>query len=148
MTTHRVKIRVAVSGDIASLIELDSIAQRDTHRTAFIGHAVIAAQCWIATEADDGSPAVGYGVLNQTFFEQNFVPLIVVREGARRKGIGIAILRELASQCRGTKLFTSTNASNTPMRALLLKCGFVESGHVDNLDEGDPELIFVKLKTA
>lgn len=148
MPVHRVNIRVAVSGDIASLIELDSIAQRDSHRTAFIEHAVAAAQCWIATEADDGSSVVGYGVLNQAFFEKNFVPLIVVRESVRRKGIGIAILRELASLCRGVRLFTSTNASNTPMRALLLQCGFVESGYIDNLDEGDPELIFVKRETT
>lgn len=148
MTTHRVNIRRAVSKDVASLIELDLIAQRDFNRAAFIKHAVTASQCWIATRVGDGSSAIGFGVLNQTFFEQNFVPLIVVGEGARRMGIGITILRELASQCRGTKLFTSTNASNTPMRALLLKCGFVESGYIDNLDEGDPELIFVKLATV
>jgi GNAT superfamily N-acetyltransferase len=148
MTIHRVNIRVAMNGDIASLIELDPIARRASHRAAFIEHAITAAQCWIATDADNGSSSVGYGVLNQTFFEQNFVPLIVVAHGARRKGIGITILRELASRCRGTKLFTSTNSSNTPMRALLLKCGFVESGCIDNLDEGDPELIFVRFPTV
>jgi GNAT superfamily N-acetyltransferase len=148
MTPHRVNIRLAVSSDIASLIELDSIAQRDCNRAAFIEHAVIAGQCWIATRAGDDSSTVGYGVLNQTFFEQNFVRLIVVGEGARRTGIGMTILHRLASLCRGSKLFTSTNASNIPMRALLLKCGFVQSGYIDNLDEGDPELIFVKLATA
>lgn len=143
MTAHRVNIRVAVSGDIASLIELDSISQRDPRRAEFIKRAVVAAQCWVATEAQDDSSIIGYGVLNEAFFEQNFVPLIVVGERARRKGVGSAILRELVLQCRGVRLFTSTNASNAPMRALLLQCGFVESGHVDNLDEGDPELIFV-----
>jgi GNAT superfamily N-acetyltransferase len=148
MTAYRVNMCLAASRDIASLIELDLIAQRDVNRAAFIEHAVTAAKCWIATKAGDDSSVAGYGVLNQTFFEQNFVPLIVVGEGARRMGIGLTILRELASQCHGSKLFTSTNASNTPMRALLLKCGFVESGYIDNLDEGDRKLIFVRLTTV
>jgi len=30
------------------------------------------------------------------------------------------------------------------MRAFLLRCGFVDGGYIDNLDDGDPELIFVK----
>jgi len=42
------------------------------------------------------------------------------------------------------RAFTSTNASNEPMQKLLGKFGFIESGHVENLDEGDPEIIFVK----
>ncbi|TCG10159.1 hypothetical protein BZM27_00315 [Paraburkholderia steynii] len=115
---------------------------------ATLAISVIAAQCWLATEPGDGASPVGYGVLNQNFFEHYFVPLIVVGEDSRRRGIGIAILRELETQCRGPKLFTSTNASNTPMRALLSQCGFVENGYIDNLDEGDRELIFVKRTSA
>ncbi|MGT2476776.1 GNAT family N-acetyltransferase [Paraburkholderia terrae] len=115
---------------------------------ATLAISVIAAQCWLATEAGDGVLPVGYGVLNQNFFEHYFVPLIVVGEDSRRRGIGIAILRELETQCRGPKLFTSTNASNTPMRALLSQCGFVQSGYIENLDEGDRELIFVKRTSA
>ena len=43
-----------------------------------------------------------------------------------------------------TKLFVSTNESNTPMRALLAKHGYVPSGFIENLDEGDLELFFFK----
>lgn len=145
MATQRVHIRVASNDDIPSLIELDSIAQRDSQRKALIADAIAFEQCWVATEKDNRNSALGYGVLNQSFFEQNFVQLLVVRETARRRGVASAILRELQAQCRGTKLFTSTNSSNVPMRALLLQCGFAASGHIDNLDKGDPELIFVKL---
>ncbi|AUT64035.1 N-acetyltransferase [Paraburkholderia terrae] len=148
MKTVRVNIRAAMSADIAALIELDSIAQRSLQRRAYIENAAIATQCWLATEPGDGASPVGYGVLNQNFFEHDFVSLIVVGEESRRRGIGIAILRELETQCRGPKLFTSTNESNTPMRALLSQCGFVESGYIDNLDEGDRELIFVKRTSA
>ncbi|AXF03053.1 N-acetyltransferase [Paraburkholderia hospita] len=141
-------MRLAVSCDTGSLIEMDSIAQRDSRRRAFIESAIAGAQCWIATDSDDVPLTVGYGVLNRTFFAQNFVPLVVVRDTARRRGVGIAILSELETQCRGTKLFTSTNASNAPMRGLLLRCGFRQSGRIDNLDDGDTELIFMKLATA
>ena len=147
MTANRVNIRLAVISDVGSLIEVDSIAQRDSHRRAFIENATAAAQCWIATERDYVPTTAGYGVLTKHFFERNFVPLIVVVETARRRGVAVAILRELEAQCRGTKLFTPTNTSNAAMRPLLLRCGFVESGYIENLDEGDPELIFVKLAT-
>jgi hypothetical protein len=45
----------------------------------------------------------------------------------------------------GEKLWTSTNQSNQAMRLLLPRLGFIESGRIDNLDEGDPELVFVRL---
>ena len=42
-------------------------------------------------------------------------------------------------------MFTSTNQSNLPMQRLCDRLGYVKSGYVENLDEGDPELIYVKL---
>jgi hypothetical protein len=35
--------------------------------------------------------------------------------------------------------------SNTPMRELLSQLGYQSSGVVENLDPGDPELIFMKI---
>jgi RimJ/RimL family protein N-acetyltransferase len=43
-------------------------------------------------------------------------------------------------------LFTSTNQSNIAMQRLCESCGFERSGIVENLDEGDPELIYFKRK--
>jgi hypothetical protein len=34
------------------------------------------------------------------------------------------------------------------MRGLLGKSGFIPCGHIDALDEGDPELFFVRKKEA
>jgi hypothetical protein len=34
------------------------------------------------------------------------------------------------------------------MRALLEKCGYAPSGRIENLDPGDPELVFVKFLSA
>ncbi len=144
--TAQSNVRLAVSSDLDSLIELDAIARREARRREFIAQAVSAGQCWVAVEPRDASMLLGYGVLNDSFFEQAFIPLIVVRDSARRRGIGSAILLALESQCGAAKLFTSTNASNEPMRRLLDKHGFMASGQIENLDEGDPELVLVKLR--
>jgi len=37
------------------------------------------------------------------------------------------------------RVFTSTNVSNTPMKALLQKRGWAFSGTLDGFDAGDPE---------
>jgi GNAT superfamily N-acetyltransferase len=83
-------------------------------------------------------------VLEYTFFDQGFVPMVYVAESWRRHGVGAALLEALARRCTTPKLFTSTNASNGPMQALLANAGFVPSGIVHNLDPGDPELIYVR----
>ncbi|WP_447919638.1 GNAT family N-acetyltransferase [Achromobacter aegrifaciens] len=141
-------VRIAQSGDIDSIIELDPIARQEQGRRTFIAHAVAAGQCWAATEAGDASGLIGYGVLDKSFFEHDFIPLIVVKSSARRRGVATAIMRTLELQCQGGKLFTSTNVSNLPMRELLGRLGFIRSGQIDNLDDGDPELVFVKFRSS
>lgn len=145
--TAQSNVRLAVSSDLDSLIELDAIARREARRREFIAQTISAGRCWVAVEPRDASMLLGYGVLNDSFFEQAFIPLIVVRDSARRRGIGSAILLALESQCGAAKLFTSTNASNEPMRRLLDKHGFMASGQIENLDEDDPELVLVKLRS-
>jgi len=39
-------------------------------------------------------------------------------------------------------MFTSTNRSNLAMQSLLRREGWLFSGELDGLDEGDPELVF------
>ncbi len=136
--------RLAQPEDVDALIALDAIARHAPQRRSFIAQAIASRQCWVAADAHDASLLTGYGVLNDAFYDHPFIALVVVRESARRRGIAGAIMRTLEAQCRGSKLFTSTNASNAPMQGLLSKLGFIRSGQIDNLDEGDPELIFVK----
>jgi len=140
-------VRPASRQDINLIIELDSIAKQERGRKTFITNAVAAGQCWVAVEAEDASALIGYGILNKSFFENDFIPLIVVKASARRRGVATAILRTLESQSPG-KLFTSTNTSNIAMRQLLKRLGFVESGQIENLDDDDPELVFVKLRSS
>jgi GNAT superfamily N-acetyltransferase len=138
-----VEVRAAGSDDIAGLIAADPYAQINAGRRAQIAEWVEAGHCFLA-ERD--SRLVGYSVLTREFFDSFFIKLVAVAETDRRTGIGTAMIEHMIALLPpGEKLWTSTNQSNAPMRALLPRLGFVPSGQIDNLDEGDPELVFVRL---
>ncbi len=69
---------------------------------------------------------------------------IVVASPHRRRGVGLRLLREAEAQCTSRKLFTSANASNEGAQALFRRAGFVRSGIIENLDPGDPEVIYFR----
>lgn len=134
-------MRPAAAGDVEALCSLDLIAHRESGRREFIARSVAADGCHIA---EGGGELIGYGVLSQAFYGQGFVEMLYVHPGRRRRGAGRALLLHLESLCRTPKLFTSTNLSNLPMQSLLNEVGFVLSGVIYNLDEGDPELVYFK----
>jgi hypothetical protein len=68
---------------------------------------------------ESSGQVLGYGVLEYSFFSNGFISMLCIAASARRQGLGSALLEALASRCRTAKLFTSTNASNHAMRALL-----------------------------
>jgi ribosomal protein S18 acetylase RimI-like enzyme len=94
----------------------------------------------------DGA-VVGYAEMTTAFFHRPFIGLLSVRAKHRRQGIATALMKALEAKCREEKLFTSTNDSNSAMQALLAKLGYRRCGSIEELDEGGPELIFVKFLT-
>lgn len=98
-------------------------------------------QCHIAHA--DGL-LVGYGVLTENFFGSGFVEALMVDAGHRRQAVGTTIMRYFLASCPTPKLWTSTNLSNLPMQRLLAREGFTLSGVVNNIDQGDPELFYLK----
>ena len=136
-----ISIRPAVSTDIEALCSFDQIAHANRERQQFIANSVSAGTCYVATTEAE---IVGYGVLNYVFYGQGWIDMLYVAEGRRRQGAGKALIEHMERQCRTAKLFTSTNLSNLPMQNLLAKLGFVISGRIDNLDEGDPEVVYFK----
>lgn len=44
---------------------------------------------------------------------------------------------------RTARRFTSTNSSNRPMQALLVRRGYSKAGVIEHLEPGDPERMFV-----
>lgn len=131
--------RLATEIDAESLIAIDTVALDEPKRAEQIRIWCSRGDCYIAEEQN---VAIGYAVLNYHFFGCGFIEILIVEEHYRRRGIGLALIALLKSQCRHPKLFTSTNGSNLPMKRLLLKAGFIASGQIENLDDGDPEQVF------
>lgn len=132
-------VRLATETDAAALIALDSAAEDEPQRAAQIRACCGQGICYLAEEH---GMAMGYGVLHYHFFGCGFIEMLMVGERYRRRGVGLVLIAALKSHCRHPKLFTSTNRSNLPMQRLLLNAGFVASGQIDNLDDGDPEQVF------
>ncbi|WP_420883021.1 GNAT family N-acetyltransferase [Thermus tengchongensis] len=83
-------------------------------------------------------------MLEYTFYAQGFISLLYIHPNYRGQGVGTMLVRYLESVCQTPKLFTSTNLSNVAMQGLLVKLGYMLSGVIHHLDQGDPELVFVK----
>ncbi|QXI25784.1 GNAT family N-acetyltransferase [Pseudomonas vanderleydeniana] len=137
-------IRQAVIDDLEGLFRIDPIATVDSNRQAQIRKAVESVECWVACETGRPGIPIGYGCLDRSFFGQWFISLVMVASACQRSGVGRQIVVHLERVSGAGKIFTSTNLSNTPMQRLLLQLGYQSSGTVENLDPGDPELIFVK----
>lgn len=134
-------IRQATPDDVYALVELDAYATAHASRRVFIYDAVVRQQCLVAVAA---GVCAGYLVLTHDFFDHGFVALVVVSPMYQRQGVALRLLVAAEAACETPKLFASTNASNTASQALMTKAGFVPSGQIDNLDEGDPERVYVK----
>ena len=145
MTTSRpaplpeIDIHLAAPLDLADLTQFVAHAGGEAHLHDFA--ADVTDSEWFVARAD-GLP-VGLMRLRPTFFRRPFVELLLVRPDHRRRGVGTAMLRHAQQRHAGTKVYTSTNLSNQPAQALFARCGFRLCGSVDDLDPGDPELVFV-----
>ena len=133
---------MAAKSDLTDLFVLDHSARANAeNRRAFIQQAVDNNECYVFRQ--DGE-LEAYFVFNYRFFGNGFLEMIYVKEGLRGNGIGSAILDYIETLCEKEKLFTSTNQSNDRMQGLMAKKNFVRSGIIENLDEGDPEIIYFK----
>jgi ribosomal protein S18 acetylase RimI-like enzyme len=136
----RIAITQATPADLAAVLAIDDRPDRGTQ----VSEAVVSGRCRVARV--DGAIA-GFSAAG-TFFGHGFLELLVVAARHRRHGVGTALVEEFVARAGPAKVFTSTNASNAPMRALCERLGFVEAGTIDHLDEGDPEVVYVRLVPA
>ena len=131
--------RSASEDDLDAVLEL--AGSRPPRRLEAIRTAVVSGDCAVACEGED---LVAFATLEYNFFDEGFVSLLWVKPHARRQGIGTGLMQALRERCATRRLFTSTNLSNRPMQALLQKLGYRLTGTVHDLDEGDPELLYVR----
>ena len=110
---------------------------------AFLERNASHGTCFVMPEGD---AVLGFVVIeHERFFGLDFLELLFVAQSVRRGGVGEALVQHCISACRTDKLFSSTNLFNAPMHALFRRLGFMTSGMVDNLDPGDPEVIYAKI---
>lgn len=133
------RIREASLNYRGAIIGFDHVARLDPARVHLIDRLLREATCLVAEQANR---IVAYGALEYTFYDNGFIPLLYVAEPERRRGLGRAVFEGLRARCTTRKLFTSTNQSNEPMHAWLASVGFRPSGVIENLDPGDPEVVY------
>jgi len=134
-------IRSATSDDLHAILAIDDYCRTHPERKKAIERWIGSGACYVAIV--DGN-VVGYAALEYSFYDNGFIAMLTTTTDHRRQGIGTALVRHIESVCMTPKLFTSTNESNKPMQALLAKLGYQPSGIIENLDEGDAELVYVK----
>jgi len=139
--TDPIITRVARPGDVDAMLACDAYAQTHPERGEAVRAAVGKGRCQVALRAGQ---MAGYVLTHGDFFGHGFVSLVVVSPAHQRCGVGRRLLAAAANACTTAKLFTSTNQSNLAAQRLFAGAGFVRSGQIDHLDEGDPELVYVK----
>ena len=129
------------------LIDLDEIVNIDREvigsdsRRKYIKKAIEEERC-IAIKNEFSF--VGFLIFDIHFFDCSFISLIIVKPTERRKGYATSLMEYFISISPTKKIFSSTNQSNKRMQEVFKENGFIQSGFVENLDEGDPEIIYFK----
>ena len=141
LSGNDIKIRDATELDVAAIYAVDHEAAEEGIRRQHIREWIDAGRAIVALI--DGV-VVGYAALEYTFFSNGFISMLMVDGASRRQGGATALVKYLEERCETDKLFTSTNESNKPMQGLIQSMSYEPSGTVFNLDEGDPELFYLK----
>jgi len=140
-TRSRVDVVRAIPDDLEGMARIDAGILGSSGRRALLEEAIRGGACAVARL--EGA-VVGFALFDRSFFGEAYLPLLIVAADHRRQGVGTALVRHVESLIPGRKLFTSTNRSNLAMQRFCRSLGFVRSGIVDNLDEGDPEIIYFR----
>jgi GNAT superfamily N-acetyltransferase len=143
MNPNALTIRRLASDDLASLTGVDPLLASSQRRRRVVGELIELGCSWLAER--EGRP-VGFVIASRRFYDYPFVDLLVVADAERRDGVGSLLMARCEEAHDADRLFTSTNQSNRPMQALLAGRGYQPSGVIENLDPGDPELVFVKFR--
>lgn len=134
-------VRQADVTDIGAICSIDRAVLGSSRRHEFLARAVRDGRCWVACV---NTAVRGFLVFHDTFFEHRFVDVLMVDPGFRRMGIASSLMRSIEATCPSDRLFTSTNQSNETMQCVCETLGYVKSGFIDNLDDGDPEIVYCK----
>ncbi|MEH6940029.1 GNAT family N-acetyltransferase [Bacillus sp. JJ664] len=135
------EIRPATLLDLKEIMYIEEEVIKSNCREAEIRKSIIQNRCIVSCVDEMIS---GFLIYHQHFFGQFFVELVIVSPRKRRNGVAKSLLRYIEENCQTSKIFSSTNQSNQPMQEVFKTLDYVESGVIHNLDEDDPEIIYVR----
>ncbi|MBU0906049.1 MAG: GNAT family N-acetyltransferase [Firmicutes bacterium] len=127
--------------DLDEIVNIDREVIGSDSRRKYIKKAIEEERC-IAIKNEFS--LVGFLIFDTNFFSSSFIFLIIVKPTERRKGYATSLMEFFISISPTKKIFSSTNKSNKSMQEVFKANGFIQSGFVENLDEGDPEIIYFK----
>jgi GNAT superfamily N-acetyltransferase len=132
-TAPMAELRAAQMQDVSAIVAIDP---QSLHPAEEIQALVREQASLVAVERGE---IVGFLALKPGhFYQRDFIDLLLVAPRWRRHGIGRALMRAALQNASTSRVFTSTNDSNTQMRELLRSEGWYPSGILTGLDEGDP----------
>lgn len=134
-------IRPATKEDLAQIEDLDHEMRGSSARQ---DAAVRAIEQGRALVVESGDSVIGYGIVHHEFYGRTFIDMVYLAEEARNRGWGQQLLSALEGLAVSAQIFTSTNESNRHMQHVLDKAGYHRVGRIEELDPGDPEIIYVK----
>ncbi|KMM37950.1 GNAT family N-acetyltransferase [Guptibacillus hwajinpoensis] len=125
--------------DLDKILQVDSEVIGNTGRRNFIRNAIERRNCIVVQEENN---IVGFLIYDTNFFDCSFISLVIVSPSKRRKGYASLLMEYMLNNSPTVKVFSSTNCSNVRMQKVFEANGFIQSGNIENLDEGDPEIIY------
>ena len=135
------EIQYAKKHQLQKIIALDKKMIGSDHRKEELEHAIKEGRCLILYQEDE---IAAFLIYHTHFFDCCFISLIMVDPAHQRKGLASSLLTHMSRISPTNKLFSSTNESNESMKKVFIKNNFKKSGYIDNLDEGDPEIIYYR----
>jgi GNAT superfamily N-acetyltransferase len=134
-------VRRADQHDRDAIVAIDDIAGGGSNdRSTLLERAIQSGHCLVL----DGDHSIAGFVVTvpNGFFGRDFVELLMVDRTRRRAGVGRRLLHAAVDAASTSRVFTSTNTSNWPMRTLLEHDGWTLSGELLGLDVNDPEIVY------
>ena len=97
---------------------------------------------------DDADAVAAYAWIYEGFFGHTFLAYLATQPHYRRNGLAGMLLGATEQRAVTDRVFSSTNVSNVAMQAVFDRYGWRRCGQIDELDPGDPELVYVKFPAA
>lgn len=131
----------ATEDDYADICAIDAAVTGDYSRAAMLAQAIRERHC---ISARRGNQRLGFLLVDLSFFTHYFIINIIVHPKHRRQGVARALLGYIEKICPKDRIFTAARESDGLTHTICSALGFIRSGQIDNIDNDDPYIIYVK----